>query len=342
MNAVSLFSGIGGFERALALAGVPTVASVEIDATCCAVLADRFPDAALFADVTEVTGDHLRAAGFVPDRGVLTAGWPCQDLSVAGRRAGLGGERSGLWAHVVRLLADLRPRWFIGENVPGLLSSNDGRDMGTVLWDLAELGYGFAYRVLDAQWFGVPQRRRRVFFVGRLGDGAAPVQVLLEPESGGGDSAPGRAAGTDVAGTLGSRVGGSRTTDLDGHGAYVAHALLALTESHRSSEDGTGRSTPLVPMAFNWQTGGDMRLGYGEAPTALQREQTPAVQTATAVRRLTPRECERLMGLPDDWTAGHSDSARYRMLGNSVVVPVVEWIARRILAADREVPRAAD
>lgn len=217
LTAVSLFAGIGGIDLALQRAGVEVVAAVEIDPAARGVLADRFPDVKLFNDVCEVTGDELRAAGFVPDRGILAGGWPCQDLSVAGRRAGLGGARSGLFWQVVRLLAELGPRWFLLENVPGLLSAvcpgdpadagaeqlavegeHDGLTrgrgacpggcmdahggaMGLVVGSLADLGYGLAWRVLDAQFFGVPQRRRRVFFVGRLGDGGGSVEVLLEP-----------------------------------------------------------------------------------------------------------------------------------------------------------------
>lgn len=116
----------------------------------------------------------------------------------------------------------------------------------------------------------------------------------------------------------------------------VAHALTA--EGADPSEDGSGHSTPLVPMAFNPKTGGDMRIGYGEKPTALTRTVETAVQTATAVRRLTPLECERLQGFPDGWTAGQSDAARYRQCGNAVAVPCVEWVVRRVVAVgSREV-----
>lgn len=385
MNIVSLFAGVGGFERAFANCGAPTAASVEIDAAARGVLADRFPGATLMTDVTKVTGDDLRAAGFDPDTGVLTAGWPCQGNSVAGRRGGMDDPRSGLWSHVVRLLAETRPRWFFGENVPGLLSVNGGRDFGVVVEDLARLGYRFAWRVLDAQYFGVPQRRRRVFIVGHLGDGAAPVEVLLEPEGGGRDSAPSREAGAVVAALTRSGVGGGggpddnagqaghliphvadTLTSGSGGGRYdkqpvVAYALTAregkgpdsdattnliahtLTgEGHDASEDGTGRGTPLVPMGFHLTQdpiSGDIVPAMGAKSTGN------GVLHESAVRRLTPLECERLQGYPDGWTATsngkpQSDSARYRQMGNSVAVPVVEWIARRIVTHDEAV-RAA-
>ena len=431
LTAVSLFAGIGGFDEALRRCGVHVTAAVEIDPDCRSVLGRHFPQTTLFNDVTEVTGDQLRATGFVPEQGIITAGWPCQGNSVAGRRGGMADPRSGLWRHVVRLLAETRPRWFIGENVPGLLSINNGRDFGTVIADLDELGYGVAWRVLDAQWFGVPQRRRRVFIAGCLGDPAGSVEVLLEPESGAGHSAARGAARPDLAGTLGGRAGGSRTTDLDGHGAYVTVGTLGTsgpgggwrigadeaaagqlvttlqgggrrghrvdaegaagghlvvgtarqtntgpgghdagnfqynrpwswpphrvrrradhlggeprhrTRSHRRRRGSQWRSrtdahprtphdrTPLISLAV----AGDFSTGENVAQTVRGAHGQPGCVTAgLAVRRLTPTECERLMGLPDGWTSGQSDSARYRQLGNSVAVPVIEWIGHRIIA----------
>jgi hypothetical protein len=123
LTAVSLFAGIGGFDLALERAGADAKAAVEINGECRGVLARHFPQTALFGDVTEVTGEQLRAAGFVPGRGIITGGFPCQDLSVAGRRAGLGGARSGLFWEIMRLADELRPRWLLLENVPGLLSA---------------------------------------------------------------------------------------------------------------------------------------------------------------------------------------------------------------------------
>ena len=242
LTLVSLFDGIGGFPLAFERAGAKTVATVEIDQAAAAVSRRHFPEAAQFSDVTEVDADDFRAVGFVAERGIITAGWPCQDFSVAGRRAGLAGARSGLWWEVVRLLADCKPRWFIGENVPGLLSSvcqpecaggcmaTHGGAMGAVLGSLAELGYGVAYRVLDAQHFGVPQQRKRVFIVGHLGGpfGAA-AQVLLEPEGGGGHSPSGREAGPGVA------------DGVDGCVAAVGDQLATHTRRIASTLQGGGR-----------------------------------------------------------------------------------------------------
>jgi len=179
MKAVSLFAGVGGFDLALERAGVTVVASCEIDKHARGVLQQQFPNSTLINDVKDVTGDQLRELGFDGNDGIIVGGFPCQDLSVAGKRAGLGGARSGLFWEICRILDETKAKWFVLENVPGLLSSQSGADMGAVLGALVERGYGVAYRILDAQHFGVPQRRRRVFIVGCLGDdGRAPAEVL--------------------------------------------------------------------------------------------------------------------------------------------------------------------
>lgn len=184
MTGVSLFAGVGGFDLAMENHGVKVVATCEIDKHASKILAQHFPNAKLFSDVQEVTGEQLIRAGFDPRNGIITGGFPCQDLSVAGRRAGLAGERSGLFWEIARLIQETQTEWFILENVPGLLSSNKGKDMGIVIGTLADLGYSLAWRVLDAQHFGVPQRRRRVFILGRRNpDGTSVGKVLFEPES---------------------------------------------------------------------------------------------------------------------------------------------------------------
>jgi DNA (cytosine-5)-methyltransferase 1 len=176
---VSLFAGIGGFDLAMERAGINVVATVEWDKHAQNVLTRRFPNSKLYGDITGVTGEQLINAGFDPANGIITGGFPCQDLSVAGRRAGLSGSRSGLFWEICRLLDETKAQNFILENVPGLLTSNEGRDMGTVIRALEERGYSIAWRVLDAQYFGIPQRRRRVFIVGCFGDDwRTPAKIL--------------------------------------------------------------------------------------------------------------------------------------------------------------------
>ncbi|ETK36159.1 DNA cytosine methyltransferase [Microbispora sp. ATCC PTA-5024] len=310
LTAVSLFAGIGGFDLALTRAGVRVVAAVEIDPAARSVLRRQFPDVTLFEDVREVTGHALRAAGFVPRRGIITAGWPCQGNSAAGRRGGLADPRSGLWRDVVRLLADTGAAWFIGENVTGLLGVNRGQDFAVVLDDLAKLGMGFCWRVLDARRFGVPQQRRRLVVVGRAGgDPRGPVEVLLEPEGRGGDSAPG---------------GGGRPRP----------AALAAP----GAGDDRGRVTP-APVALRGRSSGS-QIEWGEPGDPAFTLRTPGggssypMVATDVVRRHTPLECERLQGFPDGWTAGQDDRPRYRQLGNAVPVPMAEWVSRRLVAVD--------
>ena len=202
MKAVSLFAGVGGFDLALTQNGAEMVASVEIDKHARKILERQFPTTTHLEDVKNVTGKQLFDLGFNSD-GIIVGGFPCQDLSVAGKRRGLAGERSGLFFEVVRLLEETKAKWFILENVPGLLSSNNGRDLGIVIGALAELGYGVAYRILDAQYFGVPQRRRRIFIVGCLGDdGRTPAQILAIGEGSAGYLEASRSQRKTVAGAI--------------------------------------------------------------------------------------------------------------------------------------------
>lgn len=427
----------------------------EIEPFPRAVLAARFPEVPLHGDFTTIQAGEYRPID------LLVGGTPCQDFSLAGLRKGLDGDRGNLTLEFLRLAGRLGPRWLVWENVPGVLSSNNGRDFGAFLGGLVELGYGFAYRVLDAQHFGVPQRRRRVFLVGYLGDWRPAAAVLFERACLRRDPAPGRGPKEDLAGTLagGARNSGGYGTDdlpltvgsLDSasggadendaeqgrlvayggnrqsgpidvatavtahggphgrldfetgtfvaaiapalsssnpygdhegrEGLLVAHTLRA--EGFDASEDGTGRGIPLLPIGFNSRedpsVSGDVagalgssspqaqavvfgigsdavdRSGEGGGGSARERsglniveDLQPAlrarpnnsVAAASKVRRLTPRECERLQGFPDDWTLityrgkPAADGPRYKALGNSKAIPVVRWVGRRIAAVD--------
>ena len=170
----SLFSGIGGFDLGFERAGMECAWQCEIDVPATGVLKKQFGKE-IVDDVKKIT-----AANTEPVE-LICGGFPCQDLSVAGKRKGLAGERSGLWYEFHRILAELNPGWVVIENVPGLLNSNQGEDFAVILRGLEELGYFVAWRILDSQHFGVPQRRRRVFIVGSLGNGAS-AEVLFESE----------------------------------------------------------------------------------------------------------------------------------------------------------------
>jgi DNA (cytosine-5)-methyltransferase 1 len=258
LTLVELFAGIGGFSCAFESVGVKTVAAVEIDANARRVLAKNFPEATIFNDVTEVSGDALRAVGFVPQRGIITAGWPCQDISVAGRGNGLAGERSGLFSEILRLLEELSPRWFVLENVPRLLSINGGRDMGTVVGSLVERGYGIAYRVLDAQYFGVPQRRRRIFIVGNLGaTGRTSAEILFEPESMHGNPTQGH---KPWSASPAEAVSGSQRSGLADD--FAVAALTANGVGTCGADDNQAQAGHLIAALRNFH--GPLREEYGQ------------------------------------------------------------------------------
>lgn len=215
MKYLSLFSGIGGFDLAFTRAGMECAGMCEIDKHCQDVLRSHFSGVAIYDDVRSI-GAKTHERGSVD---IICGGFPCQDLSIAGKRAGLAGERSGLWFEFARVIDELEPRWMVIENVPGLLSSNKGRDFATIIRWLAKRGYGVCWRVLDAQYFGVPQRRRRVFVVASLGNGRA-AEVLFESEGVPRNTPPRREEGKEIAGTIGNCIAKSHT-ELDGHGAYI-------------------------------------------------------------------------------------------------------------------------
>ena len=401
----------------------------EIEKFPCAALAHHFPDVPLHGDFTTIEENEYEPID------LLVGGTPCQSFSIAGLRGGLDDDRGNLALEYLRLAQRLRPKWLVWENVPGVLSSGGGRDFGSILGGLVELGYGFAYRVLDAQYVrvdgfarAVPQRRRRVFVVGYLGDWRRAAAVLFERESLSGHPAPSRKAREriadsltvganqcsgfsgdfveEVATTLAESSGHARpgdniqsvgylipavanpltarmhkgiNTTMDEGQTMVAHALRA--EGFDASKDGTGRGTPLVPMAFDAKQSevciyGDraapidtqshsqavaysiMPMNSGKDYKARETEVSQPIMAggpvggnqggdyvaAAAVRRLTPTECERLQGFPDNWTRipyrgkdadACPDGPRYKALGNSMAVNVMRWIGQRIDAVEK-------
>jgi DNA (cytosine-5)-methyltransferase 1 len=178
MRYLSVCSGVEAASVAWHPLGWEAVGYSEIEKFPSEVLAHHYPNTPNFGDMTKYK--EWNTNGTVE---LLVGGTPCQSFSVAGLRKGLEDPRGNLALVYCGILDKFRPKWFVWENVPGVLSSNSGRDFGSFLGAVAELGYGFAYRVLDAQYFGVPQRRRRVFVVGCLGDWLAPAKVLFERES---------------------------------------------------------------------------------------------------------------------------------------------------------------
>lgn len=286
----SVCSGIEAATDAWHSLGWSAAGFAEIEAFPSAVLAARYgsnmPGEPLstngvpnYGDFTKITDEQIAAIGHVD---LLVGGTPCQSFSVAGKRLGLDDPRGNLALEYLRLARRLGARWFCWENVPGVLSSFSGsehakrqverdggsaeaeesRDFAEFLSYVLECGYGFAYRILDAQYVrveshprAVPQRRERLFVVGYLGDWRRAAAVLLEPEGMRGHPPPRRKSGQGTAGRVApcldssfGRLQGQSGQDLNhGHGHLVAHALRG--EGFDASEDGTGRGVPIVPVA---------------------------------------------------------------------------------------------
>lgn len=352
MKYLSVCSGIEAASVAWHPLGMEPVGFSEIEPFPCAVLAQRFPNVKNYGDMTKYKEWNL-GNGTVD---LLVGGTPCQAFSVAGLRRGLEDPRGNLMLTFGAIANHFKPRVIVWENVPGVLSSNGGRDFGTFLGMLAECGYGFAYRILDAQYFGVPQRRRRVFVVGYIGDWRRAAQVLFESESLRGDNPPSRKTGEDVAGTISARTsgGGGLGTDFElGGGLQVSAQCFErntpdgharLTEDHAPTLN-CNHEAPIVSYGIpgNWigrepKNGGNATEPMHDVAPCLTKTDRHGVANS-AVRRLTPRECERLQGFPDNWTRipwrGASaedcpDGPRYKACGNSMAVPVMRWIGERI------------
>jgi len=324
----------------------------EIEPFPCAVLAHRFPNVKNYGDMTK-----YKEWNDVGQFDVLVGGTPCQSFSVAGLRKGLSDPRGNLMLVYGAMADHFKPSWIVWENVPGVLSSNGGRDFGAFLGMLGELGYGFAYRVLDAQYYGVAQRRRRVFVVGYLGDWRRAAAVLFESEGLLGNPTPSREAGKGIAGTLSARTsgGGGLGTDMGGgqrEPCIFTPVVMAtgqgnaeITEGHAPTLN-CNHEAPILALAGNTigrepENGGN-GCGYQENVSyTLTKTDQHGIMQGTSVRRLTPRECERLQGFPDDWTQipwrgataeNCPDGPRYKACGNSMAVPVMRWIGERIAA----------
>lgn len=395
MRYVSVFSGVEAATLAWHQLGWEPVAFSEIDPFPSAVLAERFPDVPNLGDITKVDWSEIGSVDLV------VGGSPCQSFSVAGKREGLAGA-SGLMFEYIRCVRELRPRWFVWENVPGALSSEGGAAFGQLLTEMDDLGYCLAWRVLDAQFFGVAQRRRRVFLVGSLGDGGAEraCEVLFEPESllwdppssrekrkalaARAEDGPGGAGGCltpwdnqskrifspDACGpklNSGTHEGqniqpsvlcmaddnAKTAIDTDMYGILKVCGAAPIVSIHRpamttyairmrAGKPGGGKGALIQDeVSGTLATGNDQTIIEIKDPAAFAQNtrDVRCVKEGAVVRRLTPREYERLQGMPDDWTRipyrgkpadDCPDGPRYKAIGNSMAVPVMRWIGERI------------
>ena len=440
MKYLSVCSGVEAATVAWHSLGWEAEAFSEIEKFPSKVLAHHYPHVPNLGDMTKFEEWNIESID------LLVGGTPCQSFSVAGLRKGLSDPRGNLMLTFGAIANRFRPRWLVWENVPGVLSSNGGRDFGTFLGMLVELGYGWSYRVLDAQYFGVAQRRRRVFVVGYLGDFKRAAAVLFERHSLSGNPAPSRKKGKEVAGTFkacASSGGWSNSIDHAAAGymqpvTYAPKISRCITTHKGSSQDWETTTMVVQPIALAENTigrmphnggngdgfteggpmytlnatgvhgvvqpisiyGGNKRQdrpeggfyvrmdedtsktldaasglnptcsqggmavlqpiaipistqnalgrvnGIDEWPLGIFNDGDPAPTLSKshghavgtnkssdfAVRRLTPVECERLQGFPDNYTniPNAADGPRYKALGNSMAVPVMHWIGKRI------------
>ena len=376
----SLFDGSGGFPMGGLLAGITPVWASEIEPFAVRVTSKRLPWMRHYGDISTISGAELEPVD------IITFGSPCQDMSIAGKRSGLDGSRSSLFYEAIRIIKEMRcatngkyPRYCVWENVPGAFSSNGGRDFQSVLetvigvkeadaqvpppgkdgWPYADLymgdGWSLAYRVFDAQYWGVPQRRRRIYLVADF-RGQRAGEILLKPEGLRRISAQSGTQGQETARCAKNSVG----TAIGGVDRYNQSFLPGLAQTLRAPGGGDCTPTVLAPVG---------------------KEKTVAVPVHYIVRRLTPTECARLQGFPDLWgyldkkesftdeeykfwlevrntyarinnkavkdytkaqmlswyNKLHSDSAEYKMWGNGIALPNALYVMQGI-AAEAEIP----
>ena len=360
IKVLDLFSGIGGFHLGLQRAGFEVESYFsEIDKYAIDVYSNNFKNSTYVGSVTDVYGGQL------PKIDAITFGSPCQDFSLAGKRKGLGGERSSLIGEAIRLIGETKPRFFIWENVKGTFSSNSGEDFAAILQAFANIGgYRLEWQLLNTKWF-LPQNRERIYLVGYLGEGSRG-QVFPVRES--------NKEIDELQGQQGSACTVLARYEAGVNGSYVVERKLNAQEKIRVpsavasgyEEAGEGDSINLTALGSKTRRGrvgegvaqtldthcnqaviGDYRNdeGYrerkdGDSPTLNSNNTknetggTPII--VNKIRRLTPIECERLQGFPDNWTSigkemgDISDTQRYKMCGNAVTVDVVAAVANNI------------
>ena len=394
MKVLSLFSGVGGFDLGLEQAGMETVFQCEYDKQCLTVLEKHWPQVPRWTDVTTLTGKHILEHAPVID--VIAWGSPCQDLSVAGKRGGLEGSRSGLFHEGMRIIKELReltngqyPRISIWENVVGALNSNRGADFGVILDEMAEAGaLVIEWAVLDAQHFGVPQRRRRVFVTAVFDSATAsrcPNPLLPVAQGVRGDTKTRKQARQDATDAyaagiraddsiIGSEIVGSlNTSDAKMISSQYVNENKCVVEPYvklhraQSVTDNETWAAGIVNPTLNSFDMGDVRTttkivetfsdadeisfydGYNQKldSTGVHRSLrsnrdsgdfvAQPTESKMTIRRLTPLECERLNGWPDEHTRWEvsgkeqSDTTRYKQCGNGVASPVAAWIGKQVV-----------
>ena len=359
INLLELFSGVGGFSVGAQQAGVKIGwhGFSDIDKYANEIFKRRFPNAEELGSVVDVDPRKL------PRIDLVTFGFPCQDLSQAGKRRGLKGSRSGLFFEAMRIIEAKKPPHFIFENVEGIFSSNEGKDFEIILRTIADCGYDGQWQLLNTRWF-LPQNRSRCYFVGHL-RGASRPKVFPIEEDGGKDrpsrkggvkisAAPSREYGwKDISPTLCARdhkdpklVQIAKVANGDAGRVFDPNGIACTLKAEGG---GWGAKTGLYKVEYGQKSLNETleqndlkeddikaldlynRKAQDIAPTLTEpHHNTLRLFEKSNIRRLTPTECERLQGFPDGWTEGQSDTQRYRQMGNAVSVPVVKAVIQRL------------
>jgi len=340
MNYLSVCSGIEAATVAWHHMGWKPVGFSEIEKFPSQLLAHHYPKVTNYGDMTKFKEWNIN-----DPVELLVGGTPCQSFSVAGLRKGLADPRGNLMLTYLAMADQFKPKWLLWENVPGVLSSNRGHDFAALFQGLAQLGYGFAYRVLDAQYFGVPQRRRRVFVVGCLGNWRSAAKVLFESESLCRDITPSRETGKEIAKCITRGIG--QRYDFETETMICSDVAPTMTSNgppYSRTGNSYVESEALVTYNITFCDANGTRKDRVDGGLYVNKTDTSNTLTRAGVgtnavhnmrvRRLTPMECERLQGFPDNYTntPTSSDTVRYKALGNSMAVPVMRWIGKRIEA----------
>jgi len=299
LNVLDLFSGIGGFHFGMTKTGFKVNSYFsEIDKHAISVYQNNFKKSKYVGSVTNVRGNEL------PRIDAITFGSPCQDFSLAGKRSGMDGDRSSLITEAIRLIDECRPRFFVWENVKGTFSTNNGADFWAIIKAFADLGgYRLEWQLLNTKWF-LPQNRERIYLVGYIGNGSGRQIFPI-----GKDDTKTDVVQEQTTNTLTTRY------RADGVGSYIVENKLNAQIGDFRYDEG-----------FRWRQN-------NISPTLTLND--PTYLKTPRIRRLTPIECERLQGFPDNWTkygtnGEISDSQRYKMCGNAVTVDVVQAVMERI------------
>ena len=354
----SLFDGIGGWQLAAIKNGVKPIWSSEIEKFPLVLTKERFPETEQLGDITKIDGRGITPVD------IICAGSPCQNLSMAGNRKGLDGEESGLFTESIRIVRQMRhrtggvyPKFFVWENVTGAFSSNKGMDFKTVLEEICETEIpmpksgkwaragmvrsgkcDLAWRVLDSQYWGVPQHRERIFLVADFRDERCPDKILFVENGVSENPKTLCKEKNEIADSIRGEYRGLDTVYVSSKNSHHTRFYKNISPSLVASDY---KDPQIVLYDISQLNRHGIRSCIGVSKTICAGMgcgggNIPLVIDDTKIlRRLTPLECERLQGLPDNYTLINdkscSDSARYKAIGNGMAQPCADFVINQIV-----------